>query len=218
MPEPWSASLRLGLSLVAPGWSPKSHSWDGLQLPIRANLLQPNKSSKETFTARPCNGASYCYTPAGAAQHRQGNKKQPDFAEYCDSDKPRRLRLCLQYLSLSRDKRPQRWAAVLLCRKELEIIADGQFNLHTTALWSKKDAFHPGNKVTSFVILKIADINLGFFISLYSHECDALKLLCLWVVDLWALVWWWERIKSIHRSAIWRSHIVDPVKWEQITE
>lgn len=32
----------------------------------------------------------------------------------------------------------------------------------------KKDAFHPGNKVRSFVILKIADINLGLFISIYS--------------------------------------------------
>lgn len=47
-----SAPVELSVSPAPPGCSPKSHSSDGLHLPITGNHLQPHKSSEETFTAR----------------------------------------------------------------------------------------------------------------------------------------------------------------------
>lgn len=122
----WSCQnlLEPNLSNLPPGCSLKSHSSDGLHLPIWGNHLQPNKSSEGTFTTCWCNCASWYYTIVRAAQHCRGTKTVKNamqnilnslhFAEYSDFDKLRFLQSCLCSIYL--------WAPIKGLKDELRNI------------------------------------------------------------------------------------------------
>lgn len=88
LPKP----ARARLSCVPPQCPPKSHSSDGLHLPVWENHLQPNKFSEDTFTTHWCNCASYLQLHRAARGAKLTecpleHVRQPIFAEHCDFDK-----------------------------------------------------------------------------------------------------------------------------------
>lgn len=108
------------LSRLAPGCSPKPHSSDGLHLPIRGNHLQPNKSSKETLTARWCLSLSQRRCTTRPGNHHEKHIKRPVFLL-------NPAELSLQYLCFRYKAQKDELKSFVV--KNKKIVADRRFKL-----------------------------------------------------------------------------------------